>query len=251
MKNSHRSAFAIAQTVGVALAGTLLGMSVFVNNAHGDSHGGANSSCIECHGHDAGTPYDPDASSPYTAGATASQGRGTYISHSTHTETDSDDLNGPGIYCDSCHDINNFPYFKSGVDSNGDGNVDLAETDICNDCHSPGGSYDGITLAVAGWAAGVYWPDDCLIPGQENWCIACHDGEPASSSGVSAPSVSLFHESGHGRPGADLICLDCHDPTSKHIDGEARTYSFDAADYGPLQSGVSYAAGDRLRFVQR
>lgn len=42
---------------------------------------------------------------------------------------------------------------------------------------------------------------------------------------------------------------DCHDTTSTHMDGEARTYAFDAAYYGPSESGAAYAAGYRLRQV--
>jgi hypothetical protein len=120
------------------------------NWCHGPGHGSGSTNCVECHGHDSGTLYDLDASYPYTPGVETSQGRGTYKSHSTHTETDSDDMKGPGIYCDTCHDINNFPYFKSGTDSNGDGNFGLSETDVCDSCHSPGGTYDGIDDAVIG-----------------------------------------------------------------------------------------------------
>ena len=33
-----------------------------------------------------------------------------------------------------------------------------------------------------------------------------------------------FNVSGHGRPSANLTCLDCHDLARSHIDGEPRTY---------------------------
>ncbi|GBE06827.1 doubled CXXCH motif [bacterium BMS3Abin10] len=216
---------------------------------------GSGIGCIECHGHDAGTNFDPDMSAPYSAGATASQGRGTNQSHSTHTETDSDDLRGPGIYCDTCHDINNFPNFKTGTDSNGDGNYDLSETDVCDNCHSPGGAYDGVGDATIGaknnWSAGAYSGSN-LASGKEKWCAGCHDETPANdmqdgTGTVPAPNVIGdesgvypygtgwgYYRTGHGatasypatgRAGADYGCLECHDSTITHIDHQHRTYT--------------------------
>ncbi|MBI5409441.1 MAG: hypothetical protein HZA14_08750 [Nitrospirae bacterium] len=74
--------------------------------AHG---GGSGTGCDSCHGHDAGWQSNNNL------------GKGTFRSHSTHTENDSDDLKGPYVNCDACHDTSNFPYFKSGTDQNGDG----------------------------------------------------------------------------------------------------------------------------------
>ena len=146
---------------------------------HGGGAGGTG--CIECHGHDDGTLYDSDMQAPYTAGATASLGAGSYQSHSTHTETDPDDAKGPGIYCDTCHDIDNFPYFKTGTDGNGDGIIELSETDVCDACHSGGGTYDGLDDPVIGakeiWSDGAYaaTDDSTLQPGKEKWSIETAD----------------------------------------------------------------------------
>ncbi|MEJ2199458.1 MAG: hypothetical protein P8X63_00360 [Desulfuromonadaceae bacterium] len=162
-----------------------------VGFAHGS--GGSGVGCVECHGHDAGTLYDADMQAPYTAGAVASQGKGTVQSHSTHTEVLGADAKGPGIYCDGCHDINNFPYFKSGTDANADGKYSLAETDVCDSCHSAGGSYDGLDDAVVGakqiWDSGAYDGSESatLIAGKEKWCVSCHDEAPSVIGGIAHP----------------------------------------------------------------
>lgn len=218
---------------------------------NGFGHGGG-SGCIPCHGHDAGYEYQ--------AGE-FSEGRGTYQSHSTHTENDTDDVRGPHLPCNECHDTNNFPYFKSGTDGNGDGNYNLAETDVCNNCHSNGGNFDGVNDATYGaksnWSDGIYDGNN-LKPGKERWCASCHDADRASSNqdgtGVTAPAIAGddttygYYYSGHGR---NLIvqCTDCHDSSVDHLDGEPRTYAFDSAYYTPAQSGVAYASGYRLRYV--
>jgi hypothetical protein len=233
--------------------------------AHGAGSGGS-VNCVECHGHDAGTNFDPDKTAPYTAGSTASQGKGTYQSHSTHTETDSDDSRGPGIYCDGCHDVGNFPFFKSGIDGNVDGKYSLSETDVCDICHSPGGSYDGIDDPVIGaknnWDSGVY-TGASLTAGKEKWCATCHDESLSVIQGVSAPNVIGdedqntnygigygYYKTGHGlseglypasqAPAANIDCMNCHDSSTAHIDGEHRTY---------LAANDNYQAGYRLKDV--
>ncbi len=248
---------------------------------NGFMHGAAGANCIACHGHDAGTLYDPDASYPYTAGTEASLGSGSAQSHSTHTETDADDQRGPAIYCDSCHDINNFPYFNSGVDSNGDGQYDLSETDVCDDCHSPGGTYNGVDDAVIGaknnWRTGVYTGSN-LIPGKEKWCASCHDETPSVISTtfvITAPNVIGdedgnytysaygqgwgYYKTGHGLPdtetypasggitnGAGLGCDGCHDFSTPHIDGLARTFDDGNSSTTALSA---YRQGYRLKLV--
>ena len=80
---------------------------------------------------------------------------------------------------------------------------------------------------------------------------------PAGSAiqDVSAPPVAGdnatwgYFVNGHGRTGAEFSCTVCHDAASAHIDGEARTYSFNSSYYGTNQSGVAYAAGYRLRSI--
>ena len=134
--------------------------------AFSDHTGGSIADCEDCHGHDDGW----NGRSYY----------GTMQSHSTHTESDSDDLEGPFINCDVCHDTNIFPCFKSGTDVNGDGRFDLSETDVCNNCHSPGGAFDGVQMAKDNWHEGVY-ASPALRAGKEKWCATCHDSDPAYS----------------------------------------------------------------------
>jgi len=247
------------------------------NPAHG--HGSTGVGCVECHGHDAGTAYDPDMASPFTPGAAVSQGVGTVQSHSTHTETDADDLKGPAIYCDDCHDITDMPYFRTdigGNDSNSDGRYTLAETAVCDVCHSPGGDYDGLDDSVVGaknnWQTGVYETTSTLQEGKEKWCATCHDGSPSVISAVSAPNVIGdevnpgrygtgygYYKSGHGLPssetyaysggltaGANQTCDACHDFSTAHIDGNART--FDDSDSQATDPSL-YRIGYRLKLV--
>jgi hypothetical protein len=216
----------------------------------GFGHGGGSAVCEECHGHD-----------PGYGGATG--GHGTYVSHSTHTENDADDLKGPNVGCSTCHDTNNFPNFA-------DGATTLAATTVCDTCHSPGGTYDGVNDPVIGakanWHSSIYQEDSVTLQtGKEKWCAGCHDKEPSVIQGVSAPNVIGdedgvtnygtgwgFYKTGHGLPadetypasggiskGAGRECGDCHDLSLAHIDGESRTYSA-ASD--------NYQAGYRLKY---
>jgi len=188
--------------------------------------------CVQCHGHEEGTYYMRDGKYPYNPDPTAmiadpdpdsptygqqvtrlssvpSRGFGSTRAHSTHTESwvDSgagwgaivpasafeDDKRGPGIYCDRCHDIDNMPTFKTGTDVDGDGLFNLSETDVCDKCHSPGGTYNGVDSvgesvgAKDAWLNdGVYSADNnTLKPGKGKWCAGCHDerhaGEEYSS----------------------------------------------------------------------
>jgi len=215
--------------------------------------------CETCHGHDVGYEYEVGK---------FGQGKGTFQSHSTHTENDTDDLKGPHIDCDDCHDINNIPYFKSGT--GGDGPPwDLSETDVCDTCHSPGGTYNGLNDPAVGakiiWHTGAYaaTDDSTLATGKEKWCASCHDEMPSVIGGVSAPNIVGdedafyvygkgwgYYKTGHGlaggnypasgAPAAKQKCSGCHDQSTRHIDNEARTYSV---------SSDNYQAGYRLRDV--
>ena len=228
--------------------------------AHG---GGGGTNCETCHGHDAGYEYTPGQ---FSAGA------GSFQSHSTHTENDTDDAKGPHIACSGCHDTNNFPYFKSGTDANSDGKYTLAETDVCNTCHSPGGTYDGVNNATYGakalWDAGAYAAtnDSTLQAGKEKWCATCHDEVASVIGGITAPNVVGdedgaytygagwgYYKTGHGLPtatsyassggrvyGAGKECADCHDYSFTHTDGNARTYS---------AASNNYQAGYRLKNI--
>lgn len=161
--------------------------------------------CVECHGHEEGTYYMVDGKYPYSPDNVSrlsqvpSRGFGSTAAHSTHTESwitsgdgwgkttpasaGADDRRGPGIYCNSCHDIDKMPTFKSGVDRNEDGLFTLDETDVCDACHSPNGTYNGVNTegdsvgAKNNWRSnGVYSADNInLKPGKEKWCAGCHD----------------------------------------------------------------------------
>ncbi|MCB2184363.1 MAG: thrombospondin type 3 repeat-containing protein [Desulfobulbaceae bacterium] len=193
---------------------------------NGFSHYGSGSTglgCQSCHGHDSGTEYSPGE---------FSQGKGTFQSHSTHTESDADDLKGPLLSCSDCHDVNNFPYFTSGIEYDGDGNISLAETDVCDNCHSPGGALNGVDStngsvgAKDSWSTGVY-SGTVLAAGKEGWCDGCHDDAPANSkadnTGVSAGNVIGdnatygYYQTGHGK-NVNIDCLVCHSSRKQHID---------------------------------
>ncbi len=192
---------------------------------HGSAMG---SNCIGCHGHDAGFEYAPGA---------FSEGKGSVQSHSTHTEMDSDDVRGPELSCDVCHDTDNFPAFRLGTDANGDGVIDLAETTVCDRCHSAGGKIDGVNDPVIGaknnWAEGIY-TGDALKPGRERWCLGCHDDAPAMTSySMDIPADSATNIAGDGTTYGYLVtghgrnnrvrCDQCHDLSSRH-------YSLDVAN---------------------
>ena len=164
--------------------------------------------CVECHGHEKGAYYMVDGRYPYNPNnserlsTVPSRGFGSTAPHSTHTESwittgpdwggvvpasaGEDDRRGPGIYCSVCHDIDNMPRFRSGEDLDGDGLINLAETDVCNDCHSPNGTYNGVNTtngsvgAKDNWnSGGVYDGNNKLKPGKEKWCAGCHDEDPS------------------------------------------------------------------------
>ncbi len=165
-------------------------------------------------------------------------------SHATHINSNT---RGPAtpLGCGDCHDTDNYPSFSDGKD--------LASTTACDSCHSPGGSFNGVNSAGASvgakdnWSSGVY--DSELKAGKERWCVGCHDDVPATVDSASAPDMSLFWNSGHGRS-SSVECENCHDTgTGTHIDGDAETYSFDSAYYESAQSGVAYAAAYRLKYI--
>ena len=197
---------------------------------------GVDDLCIDCH-YESGTtsnnppmPRDDD----HPTCTTCHNPHGTGVSHTTHTSS-ARELN---MDCGDCHG----PNFDT----------------VCNACHSPDGTYDGVNDenfgARANWAEGVYNESGALKAGKEKWCAGCHDTGTSTVNGVAAPPVAGdgatwdFYANGHGR-NAVVSCTSCHDTTATHTDGLARTYSFDNADYAPTQSGVAYAAGYRLKDV--
>ena len=176
----------------------------------GFSHGGGGGAgCEDCHGHEndwTGGPY-----------------YGTILSHSTHTENDADDIKGPYIACSACHNISNFPEFS-------DGNK-LLTTDVCDACHSPDGSFNGVDSAGNSIGAKDYWIDAIYpdISSKEKWCAGCHDDAPAVVNGNAAPDIAGdnttygYYLNAHGnwtygvkRTGMSYPkgeCIHCHDVT--------------------------------------
>jgi hypothetical protein len=152
-------------------------------NGFGYAHGESGSDCDDCHGHDDGW----NGGDYY----------GTTQSHSTHTENDSDDLKGPNITCSDCHDTDDYPFFKSGTDEDADGKYNLSETDVCDNCHSPNGAFDGVNNptygAKANWTEGVY-ASPTLKSGKDKWCAGCHDDEPAYSRKETIEIIVDNHE---------------------------------------------------------
>ena len=223
------------------------------------AHGLASStSCSTCHGSTGHAPEShggtTDCGDPACHGGTGS--------HAIHL--DDSDERGPGeLACTDCHETDGFPYFVTGTDSDTSGHIDLSEADVCDECHSPGGSYDGVDSvgqsvgAKDNWDTKVYQTASTLQSGKEKWCVGCHDGneslwneEPSLIEGVYAPPVAGdedegyiygtgygFYKTGHGVPTSEIIpsngfddgpgleCDDCHDYTQTHIDGDRRSFT--------------------------
>jgi DNA-binding beta-propeller fold protein YncE len=217
------------------------------NAAAGDHEHFTNIRCTACHPHSNGftSRYDncADCHGEPPDGVAFPNLAGAHAIHQT-------DAHGPQISdCSTCHSsedaashMDGVASFATGVDSNLDGTIDLSETDVCNECHSPGGPFDGVNDPVIGakanWNDGVY-DGDVLKPGKADWCLGCHDGEPALVNEVSAPLIAGDNETwgyklgGHGT--GEVLCTECHDPTLPHTDGIAQTFSVRF----PLASGGS------------
>jgi len=116
----------------------------------------------------------------------------------------------------------------------------LGSTTVCDTCHSPDGSFDGVddsTIgAKANWDNGAYNDepdDDTLRPGKEKWCVGCHDAGTSEIDSVSAPDIGGddttygYFVNGHGKSGFSKECTDCHDTKLLHTDGISRTFSDD------------------------
>ncbi|MBI5234886.1 MAG: hypothetical protein HY886_01360 [Deltaproteobacteria bacterium] len=189
--------------------------------------GGKLDVCIQCHGHDPGYTFSYTSMDGTTTSTITSEGRGNYRVHSTHTENDADDKRGPNVFCTTCHDPNNMPTFKSGTDMDGNGLFTLNETDVCAQCHSEGGFYNGVNSDAATGSVGVkenfkatngdyarggvydtlstyttytgsaglppvivYDSDGTLKTGKEKWCAGCHDDAPPTINGKTAPIIA-------------------------------------------------------------
>ena len=204
---------------------------------HGSTHTDPNE-CTDCHGEDlsgGNSMVSCSTSSCHTDVENFSCitcHDGTTGSHLIHTTQNS---RGPSpLTCEDCHNTDNFLLFADGNDIN--------NTTVCDNCHSTNGAYNG--NAKDNWRNGVYEIiEDVphLKSGQEMWCIGCHDDLPANSvkdgSEINAPNIAGddsiygFYVNGHGRATAERGCLDCHDATAPHIDGNARTYESTLNNY--------------------
>ncbi|MFH1025818.1 MAG: hypothetical protein V1764_03985 [Nitrospirota bacterium] len=171
-------------------------------------------------------------------------------SHFTHF----DDPKGPQLTSDSCFTAchkssSDFKIFKD--------NQPIATTTVCNACHSPNGSFNGVGDMDPGnpnsvaygakynWEDGIYepatppdlWPS-MLKAGKENWCAGCHDNGSSVVKGVSAPNVMGdnnyygYNKTGHARNSLNPIyCGDCHALSTIHTDSNSRTYSAASNNY--------------------
>ncbi|MFC1716913.1 cytochrome c3 family protein [Candidatus Poribacteria bacterium] len=208
------------------------------NSSEGSHSHYTTTACTTCHVHANGFGGHGDGD--------CAECHGDSQSHLVHIgDLEGGGIRGPNIGCGDCHDTGNYPSFT-------DGN-DLEETNACDACHSPGGTYNGVNSVVDSIGAKDNWDNDIysgsvLASGMEKWCVGCHDDDQAAIGGVDAPDTSLFWTAGHGRANT-VQCEICHDTTRPHIDGEARTYAFNSNYYSFSQSGISYAAGYRLNYV--
>ncbi|MBW2174171.1 MAG: hypothetical protein JRF64_05920, partial [Deltaproteobacteria bacterium] len=162
--------------------------------------------------------------------------------HLTHFTDPKGPLLGTTPDCTVCHYPPNFKKFGSIGDA-------LADTGVCDPCHSPDGTFDGSAEGKAKWEEGVYESNGYeLKTGNQDWCATCHDEGTSVVGAVSAPNVMgdnstyAYRASGHGFFGVD--CQDCHDLALRHIDGDPRTYEVD--EEVPVHAVNPYKASYRL-----
>ena len=232
---------------------------------------GGSCSSISCHFNNSaqwGTTIACGGCHAVTAATLAGQGHFTHLSSAF----------GPRSTCDACHGSGAATGEQAGH-GNGtinfaDGN-NLASTTSCDTCHSPGGTYNGVGNATYGaranWTLGVY-SSGLLKGGKEKWCVSCHDESASVISGITAPNVAGkeseaydfgtgwgYYKTGHGLPssstypasggitaGGGVECSGCHDYSTSHIDGLARTY--DDGESTTLDPSY-YRQGYRLKLV--
>ena len=146
----------------------------------GTSGSGANNSrllsssnravCAECHISDGQV-------SGHGSGGDCAACHGTSGSHATHTVSNSKGPSSP-LACTDCHDEGNYSLFADGES--------LAATVVCNSCHSPSGTYNGVISTGASIGAKTNWwseiySGNAIKSGKEKWCAGCHDDVPAYS----------------------------------------------------------------------
>jgi predicted CXXCH cytochrome family protein len=147
------------------------------NNASGDHTHYVATNCVSCHPHKNGFAHGGGS------GTGCDSCHGHSGSHYRHSDVDP-----PATACGDCHNTSSYPGFSDGKN--------LSETNVCNDCHSPNGAFDGVNNAVIGakpnWDQGAYqgtYPGT-LRSGKEKWCAGCHDNIPSVVKGTSAPDIA-------------------------------------------------------------
>lgn len=215
--------------------------SYHTNTGDGTDHYDANN-CTACHPH-----FTDDVLNYFSPTFVGGQ------SHFTHFEDPKGPMLGTDACFTACHlSSSDFKKFKD--------NQPVETTNVCNACHSAGGSFNGVGDMDPGnpnsvaygakynWEDGIYepavdpelWPSR-LKAGKENWCAGCHDNGSSVVKSVSAPNVMGnnvtygYNVTGHGRDSLNYKkCGDCHDLTAVHTDTNSRTYSASLSNY---QSG--------------
>ncbi len=120
-----------------------------------------------------------------------------------------------GDRCDTCHD--------------GRPSRMTVNYEHCNPCHSPGGQFDGVNDPVIGakynWgrmSSYVYNADGTLKAGKEQWCVGCHDDQPAVIDGVPAPNIAGFSVSGDWESPYSMVDSDIGG-AENFVDGDTAT----------------------------
>jgi predicted CxxxxCH...CXXCH cytochrome family protein len=163
--------------------GTSLGLStwqtILVEHDLDGTKDGSTNTCDNCHAYDgSGSAPQQDVQTAITSGnpaacATCHTDKVPDVNHGIPTTgKHPEHFDMANMSCDVCHNIGNYPYFKSGTDSNGDGWYTLDETDVCDLCHQDGSGNPASSEYKDGWSD----PDFVLA------CGSCHAIPPSSGN---------------------------------------------------------------------
>jgi predicted CxxxxCH...CXXCH cytochrome family protein len=175
--------------------GTTVGLTTFdailyEHDLDGTKNGSTNS-CDTCHFYDgSGSPdlqtvRDAISSGNPATCATCHPDKVPDVNHASGGKHEVH-LAMAGVNCDQCHDVTDFPYFKSGTDTDGDGKYTLAETDVCNICHQDGN----------GNPADQSYKDSWDVDGFVLACNSCHGAPPPNGAHLyhfGGPSDSIVY----------------------------------------------------------
>ncbi|MBN2373707.1 hypothetical protein JXL19_07970 [bacterium] len=217
--------------------------------------------CTNCHRHNRIVPVQNQAHLVHLISSRVSEQDGSNL-----IRTKSMDGASRGLGVDSCS-ICHLPELTYEIgELKFSDDQPLNRTNVCQSCHSEGGSYNGVSDPSIGakfnWRSSPYNSNGTLKLGKEKWCAGCHDEKPSTiwwpglDRTIVAPNICGekeytasqdqgygFYESGHGlapyfkymdseRRGAGLLCTDCHDPDLPHV--MSKRYDAEAGNY---QSG--------------